>query len=122
VHWVSRDVLAWLAAQRAVAAWWSASNSQDEAVRLADLAPARDRTIIVLGHEQFGIPPDDLAAKAPLLPGMTTDRVGDLLFVLLGPETYRSFVIELGWTPAQWADWTTRALLRDILGSDAISR
>jgi len=105
-----------------VAAWWSASNSQDEAVRLADLAPARDRTIIVLGHEQFGIPPDDLAAKAPLLPGMTTDRVGDLLFVLLGPETYRSFVIELGWTPAQWADWTTRALLRDILGSDAISR
>jgi hypothetical protein len=65
---------------------------------------------------------NDLAAKAPLLPGMTTDRVGDLLFVLLGPETYRSFVIELGWTPAQWADWTTRALVRDILGSDAISR
>lgn len=32
----------------------------DEAVRLADLAMARQRTVIVLGHEQYGIPPDAL--------------------------------------------------------------
>jgi tRNA (guanosine-2'-O-)-methyltransferase len=32
----------------------------DEAIRLADLPAARQRTIAVLGHEQTGIPPDAL--------------------------------------------------------------
>jgi hypothetical protein len=53
---------------------------------------------------------------------MTTDRVSDLLFVLLGPETYRSFVIELGWAREQWAEWTTHALVRDIFGLDTLNR
>ena len=65
---------------------------------------------------------DDLVTKSPLAPGMTSDRVSDLLFVLLGPETYRSFVIELGWTLEQWVNWTTHALVRDILGPDALNR
>ena len=33
----------------------------DESVRLADVAPARGRTVLVLGHEQTGIPPEGLA-------------------------------------------------------------
>jgi AcrR family transcriptional regulator len=57
---------------------------------------------------------DDLLTKAPLIPGMTSEKVSELLFVLLGPEVYRSFVIELGWTQEQWAAWTTSALVRDI--------
>ena len=65
---------------------------------------------------------DDLVTKSPLAPGMTSDRVSDLLFVLLGPETYRSFVIELGWTREQWTDWTTSALVRDIFGYDPVNR
>jgi AcrR family transcriptional regulator len=65
---------------------------------------------------------DELVAKAPMAPGMTADGVSDLLFVLLGPQTYRSFVIELGWTREQWADWTTHALVRDIFGPNALSR
>jgi tRNA G18 (ribose-2'-O)-methylase SpoU len=32
----------------------------DEAIRLADLRPARTRTIAVLGHERTGIPPEAL--------------------------------------------------------------
>ncbi|GIF76877.1 TrmH family RNA methyltransferase [Asanoa siamensis] len=32
----------------------------DEAVRLADLPPARRRTVMVLGHEATGIPPEAL--------------------------------------------------------------
>jgi tRNA (guanosine-2'-O-)-methyltransferase len=32
----------------------------DEAIRLADLPPARCRTIMVLGHEATGIPPEAL--------------------------------------------------------------
>jgi hypothetical protein len=65
---------------------------------------------------------DELVAKAPLAPGMNSDRVSDLLFVLLGPEVYRSFVIELGWTQDEWADWTTQALVRDIFGADLLNR
>ncbi len=65
---------------------------------------------------------DDLVTKAPPAPGMTSDKVSDLLFVLLGPEVYRSFVIELGWTQEQWADWTTDALVRDIFGADLLNR
>src|SRR6185436_17133633 len=58
VHWVGRDVLAWLAGQRARGWVVVGVELADEAVRLADLAPARNRTIIVLGHEQSGIPPE----------------------------------------------------------------
>ncbi len=65
---------------------------------------------------------DELVAKAPLAPGMNSDRVSDLLFVLLGPEVYRSFVIELGWTQDEWAYWTTHALVRDIFGAAALNR
>lgn len=32
----------------------------DEAVRLADLPTARQPTVVVLGHEQTGIPPEAL--------------------------------------------------------------
>lgn len=32
----------------------------DEAVRLADLPAAREPTVMVLGHEQHGIPPEAL--------------------------------------------------------------
>jgi tRNA (guanosine-2'-O-)-methyltransferase len=43
-----------------------------EAVRLADLPAARQRTIAVLGHEQAGIPPEaldllDVAVKIPMI-------------------------------------------------------
>jgi tRNA G18 (ribose-2'-O)-methylase SpoU len=44
----------------------------DEAVRLADLQPARERTVLVLGHERTGIPPDalellDVAVEIPMV-------------------------------------------------------
>ena len=61
---------------------------------------------------------DELVGKAPLRPGITRQRARDLLFVLLGPEIYRSLVIEAGWTHEQWATWTTNALLRDLFGVD----
>jgi tRNA (guanosine-2'-O-)-methyltransferase len=32
----------------------------EAAIRLADLPAARQRTIVVLGHEQTGLPPDAL--------------------------------------------------------------
>jgi len=41
-------------------------------VRLADLAPARERTIAVLGHERTGIPPEaleylDVVVEIPMI-------------------------------------------------------
>jgi AcrR family transcriptional regulator len=42
------------------------------------------------------------------------DEAADLLHVLLGPETYRSFVLDLGWSPEAWIRWTSNALIRDL--------
>lgn len=61
VHWVGRDVGAWLDEQRACGSAVIAVELADEAVRLADLAPARQRTVVLLGHEQTGVPPEGLA-------------------------------------------------------------
>jgi AcrR family transcriptional regulator len=57
---------------------------------------------------------EELRGKRAFRRGVTLDRATDLLMVLLGPETYRSFVIDRGWSPAQWETWTVGALLRDL--------
>jgi hypothetical protein len=57
-----------------------------------------------------------LAQKAPLRAGMTRRRACDLLFVLAGPESYRSFVLESGWTPRHWIAWVSATLVRDLFG------
>jgi tRNA (guanosine-2'-O-)-methyltransferase len=60
VHWVRGDPIDWLATQRATGSVIVGVELVDEAVRLADLLAARDRTVMVLGHEQSGIPPEAL--------------------------------------------------------------
>jgi len=72
VHWTSRDVTTWLEAQHAAGTWIVGVELADEAVRLADLPAARQRTVAVLGHEQSGIPPEaaellDLAVEIPMI-------------------------------------------------------
>ena len=44
----------------------------DESIRLADLSAARQRTVVVLGNEGSGIPPDamellDVAVEIPMV-------------------------------------------------------
>lgn len=53
--------LDWLAAQRAGGTAVVGVELADDAVRLADLPAARKRTVMVLGNESDGIPPDALA-------------------------------------------------------------
>jgi tRNA (guanosine-2'-O-)-methyltransferase len=60
VHWVGRDPTAWLRRQRDAGSAVVGVELTDESVRLADLPPARRRTVVVLGHEQSGIPPEGL--------------------------------------------------------------
>jgi AcrR family transcriptional regulator len=60
----------------------------------------------------------ELEAKAPLRSGLNRDHAIDALFVLIGPPIYRSLVIERGWTPTEWIDWTTAVLRRELFGLD----
>ncbi len=72
VHWVGADPTRWLDAQRTAGSAVVAVELADEAIRLADLPAARRRTVMLLGHEQTGIPPDgleraDLAVEIPMI-------------------------------------------------------
>ena len=72
VHWAGRDPVAWLSRQRERGSRVVGVELADEAIRLADLTAARERTIIVLGHEHYGIPDDameliDVAVEIPMI-------------------------------------------------------
>ena len=72
VHWVGHDVTAWLGEQRDGGADVVGVELADEAVRLADLPSARRRTVMVLGHESSGIPPEaldllDIVVEIPMV-------------------------------------------------------
>lgn len=72
VHWTGRDVTGWLAAQRNRGSRIVGVELTDESIRIADLAAARQRTVVVLGHERTGIPPEglellDVAVEIPMM-------------------------------------------------------
>jgi tRNA G18 (ribose-2'-O)-methylase SpoU len=72
VHWVGRDVCAWLSEQRLGGTQIVAVELTDESIRLADLRVASRRTIAGLGEESTGIPPEalelaDLAVEIPMV-------------------------------------------------------
>jgi tRNA (guanosine-2'-O-)-methyltransferase len=72
VHWVNGDAIGWLVRQRETGSRIVGVELADEAIRLADLPAARQRTVMVLGHEQTGIPPDalgclDVAVEIPMV-------------------------------------------------------
>jgi tRNA (guanosine-2'-O-)-methyltransferase len=80
VHWVGRHVCGWLLSQRDGGSVIVGVELTEEAVRLADLRPARNRTIAVLGHEQSGIPSEalellDLTVEIPMIGTGTTLNV-----------------------------------------------
>ena len=54
------DAPGWLAQQRESGSALVGVELVEEAVALADLPAARRRTVVVLGHEQTGIPPEAL--------------------------------------------------------------
>ena len=71
IHWVHNQ-LAWIAEQKEAGSCIVGVELADEAIRLADLTAAKHRTVIVLGHEQFGIPDEaldmlDTAVEIPMI-------------------------------------------------------
>jgi tRNA G18 (ribose-2'-O)-methylase SpoU len=75
VHWV-RDRSDWLVAERDAGSRILGVELVEDAIRLADLSPARGRTIAVLGHESTGIPPEvlDLLHEAVEIPMVGTGQ------------------------------------------------
>jgi tRNA (guanosine-2'-O-)-methyltransferase len=72
VHWAGRDACRWLQQQREAGSRIIGVELAEEAIRLADLPAARQRTVAVLGHEQTGIPPEaidllDAAVEIPMI-------------------------------------------------------
>jgi tRNA (guanosine-2'-O-)-methyltransferase len=72
VHWTGKDPVEWLTRQREQGSRIVGVELADEAIRLADLGAARERTIVVLGHEHSGIPADamelvDVAVEIPMI-------------------------------------------------------
>ncbi|AEE47272.1 TrmH family RNA methyltransferase [Cellulomonas fimi] len=59
VHWTGNRVR-WLERQRDRGSTVVGVELAEESVRLGDLPAARRRTVVVLGHEQTGIPPEAL--------------------------------------------------------------
>jgi hypothetical protein len=55
-----------------------------------------------------------LLAKSQPRPGVDAAYAGDLLVVLLGPEIYRMYVLELGWSRERWVEWTAQVLVREL--------
>jgi hypothetical protein len=69
-----------------------------------------------LRHQGMSGVADALVAKTRLRRGMTRQRAAELLFVLTGPETYRAFVLDVGWTHEDWIDWVAGVLERELFG------
>ena len=72
VHRFRGDPVGWLAAQRDAGTTVVGVELAEPAVRLGDLAPARSRTVMVLGHESDGIPEEaldllDVAVEIPMV-------------------------------------------------------
>ncbi len=61
----------------------------------------------------------ELAQKAPLRPDLTNERALDILFVLLGPDFYRSMTIECGWSPHEFNEWAASTLADQLLDQQA---
>lgn len=72
VHWVHGEPARWLQRQRDAGSAIVGVELTDESIRLADLPLARRRTVVVLGNEGSGIPPDaleqlDIAVEIPMV-------------------------------------------------------
>jgi AcrR family transcriptional regulator len=54
-----------------------------------------------------------LLAKGGVHPGLTEEHATDIVFVLLGPESYQSFA-DRGWSSDRWQGWVTETLMHAL--------
>ena len=56
----------------------------------------------------------ELVKKQPLRRGITKARAADVLYLLLGPDLYRTMVIERGWSEKQFVAFTERIAFAEL--------
>jgi AcrR family transcriptional regulator len=73
----------------------------------------REGPLQLLGH---GVPADAWS------PGLSPERIADIIFAIASPDTLRALVDRCGWTPSEAEALIVRALERELLAAPAISR
>lgn len=65
-----------------------------------------------------------VAPKDALRPGLGVAAAADILYTIGSPESYRSLVLDRGWSPARFERWYADTLIRLLLtdGCSGISR
>jgi tRNA (guanosine-2'-O-)-methyltransferase len=58
IHWLDRSKLAWIERERSRGSAIVAVELAEDATPLTRLGPARVRTVVLLGHEHHGVPPE----------------------------------------------------------------
>ena len=72
IHWVDRGQQYWVEAQQATGTRIVAVELAEGAIPLPRLEPARERTMVLLGHERHGVPEEvvdlaDTCVEIPML-------------------------------------------------------
>jgi AcrR family transcriptional regulator len=68
----------------------------------------RGMTLAARGFQEQGV----------LRPGLTVARAADILWLYLGPWSYRVLVTERGWTQDEYEAWLTDTLYTQVMSSD----
>jgi AcrR family transcriptional regulator len=57
-----------------------------------------------------------LAKRKALSPALDVDRAADILWTINHPNTWQLLVVQRGWTPARYEQWSGDAACRELLG------
>lgn len=56
-----------------------------------------------------------LAQRKALAPGLDVERAADILWTINHPNTWQLLVVQRGWTPEQYEQWSADAACRELL-------
>jgi len=59
---------------------------------------------------------EQLAQHNALSPGLDVERAADVLWTINHPNTWQMLVVQRGWTPEQYEQWSGDAACRELLG------
>ena len=60
---------------------------------------------------------EQLAQRKALSPGLDVERAADVLWTINHPNTWQLLVVQRGWTPDQYEQWSGDAACRELLGA-----
>ena len=69
---------------------------------------------VVAATTGYGAIVEILATRSALRPGVSRERVTDLLLLYLGMDVYRVLVLDFGWMHEDWIAWTAVTLREQV--------